>query len=102
MFSLVFPSCRWRAGDLDRPTGRLPSQLALARVRRGARVGLLTDAFSLPEFVHAVLTGMATGATAGEVHFEPTSRMADVKVPSDVEMNWLSVEQSKLQGQIAE
>jgi maltose alpha-D-glucosyltransferase/alpha-amylase len=78
----------------DRAAGRLPSQLALARVRRGARVGLLTDAFALPEFVQAILTGMATGVHNGAIHFEPTSRMAEISVPADVEMNWLSVEQS--------
>ena len=38
----------------DRQTGPLPTQLALARVRRGARVGLLTDAFALPEFAGGV------------------------------------------------
>ena len=48
----------------ERPTGPLPTQLALARVRRGARVGLLTDAFALPEFAQAVMarTGDAAGA----------------------------------------
>ncbi|HEY7576860.1 MAG TPA: maltose alpha-D-glucosyltransferase [Acetobacteraceae bacterium] len=78
----------------DRQTGPLPVQLALARVRRGGRVGLLTDAFALPEFANAVLAGLAAGDRDGEVRFEPTSRMADVAVPPDVEMNWLSVEQS--------
>ncbi len=46
----------------DRQTGPLPAQLALARVRRGARVGLLTDAFSLPEFASGVLAGLAGNA----------------------------------------
>ena len=31
----------------DEPAGALPGQLALARVRRGRRTGLLTDAFAL-------------------------------------------------------
>ena len=44
----------------DRQTGPLPTQLALARVRRGARVGLLTDAFALPDFANAVLAGLAS------------------------------------------
>ena len=46
----------------DQQTGPLPTQLALARVRRGARVGLLTDAFSLPDFASAVLAGLASVA----------------------------------------
>ncbi|MEJ0019840.1 MAG: maltose alpha-D-glucosyltransferase [Acetobacteraceae bacterium] len=78
----------------DRQTGPLPSQLALARVRRGPRVGLLTDAFSLPEFASAILTGLAQGTRAGEINFEPTSRMAETTVAPDAEMKWLSVEQS--------
>jgi maltose alpha-D-glucosyltransferase / alpha-amylase len=78
----------------DRQTGPLPLQLALARVRRGPRVGLLTDAFALPELANAVLAGLASGAHAGEIRFEPTSRMADTPIPPDAEMKWLSVEQS--------
>ena len=63
----------------DRQTGPLPAQLALARVRRGARVGLLTDAFALPEFASAILTGLGERARqAGEIRFEPTSRMAEI------------------------
>ena len=74
----------------ERPTGPLPAQLALARVRRGARVGLLTDGFALPEFARAVMAGLADGTTiatqAGEIRFEPTSRMAETTVPPDAEM----------------
>ncbi len=82
----------------DRPTGPLPTQLALARVRRGARVGLLTDGFALPELAQAIMAGLRDAASvntdAGEIRFEPTSRMADVVVPPDAEINWLSAEQS--------
>jgi maltose alpha-D-glucosyltransferase / alpha-amylase len=78
----------------DQQTGPLPAQLALARVRRGARVGLLTDAFSLSDFAHAVLAGLTTGGQAGEIRFEPTSRMAETVVAPDTDVSWLSVEQS--------
>jgi maltose alpha-D-glucosyltransferase/alpha-amylase len=78
----------------DQQTGPLPTQLALARVRRGSRVGLLTDAFAVADLPTAVLNGLANATTAGEIHFEPTSRMADVVVAPDLEMQWLSVEQS--------
>ena len=78
----------------DQQTGPLPTQLAIARVRHGARVGLLTDAFSLPDFANTVLAGLAASAQAGEIRFEPTSRMAETVVAPDVEMKWLSVEQS--------
>jgi maltose alpha-D-glucosyltransferase/alpha-amylase len=76
----------------------LPAQLALARVRRGAKVGLLTDAFALPAFPIAVLAGLAEEEILvtdnGMIRFEPTSRMADIKVPDGVEMQWISAEQS--------
>ena len=78
----------------DRQPGPLPAQLALARVRRGARVGLLTDGFSLPEFANSILTGLATNAQTGELRFESTSRMAETVVPPDAEMKWLTAEQS--------
>ncbi len=76
----------------------LPAQLALARVRRGAKVGLLTDAFVLPAFPLAVLAGLAEEEVlvidSGVIRFEPTSRMAEINVPDGVEMQWISAEQS--------
>ena len=76
----------------------LQSQLALARVRRGAIVGLLTDAFALPAFPRVVLAGLArndiVATDRGTIRFEPTARMADIGVPDGVEMNWVSAEQS--------
>jgi maltose alpha-D-glucosyltransferase/alpha-amylase len=83
-------------GDTTAPP--LPTQLALARVRRGAKVGLLTDAFALPAFPRGVLAGLAQKdiivMDRGMIRFEPTSRMAAITVPDDVEMNWISAEQS--------
>ncbi len=82
----------------DQPTNALATQLALARVRHGARVGLLTDAFALSPLAHGVMSGLAHGrdvkTDAGIIRFEPTSRMHDISVPPDVELNWLSAEQS--------
>jgi maltose alpha-D-glucosyltransferase/alpha-amylase len=82
----------------DGPPNALAAQLALARVRRGARVGLLTDAFALPELAHGVMSGLARARVvhteAGDVSFEPTSRMREINLPPDVELNWLSAEQS--------
>ena len=83
-------------GDTTAPP--LPTQLALTRVRRGAKVGLLTDAFALPAFPLAILAGLAQrdiiAIDRGMIRFEPTSRIADISVPDDVEMNWVSAEQS--------
>ena len=82
----------------DEPTAALPSQLALARVRRGSRVGLLTDGFAVPSFVHAVIRGFnesrRIATDDGEIGFEPTERMRDVSIAPDATINWLSAEQS--------
>ena len=82
----------------DGTAAPLPTQLALARVRRGAQVGLLTDAFALPSFPLAVLAGLAKADVIamdrGTVRFEPTSRMAEISAPADVDMDWISAEQS--------
>ncbi|HEY5302205.1 MAG TPA: maltose alpha-D-glucosyltransferase, partial [Acetobacteraceae bacterium] len=76
----------------------LPGQLALARVRRVSRVGLLTDGFALPDFVHALMHGFAEDARVpadgGEIRFEPTEQMRDITLTADAEMTWLSAEQS--------
>ena len=82
----------------DAATPPLPTQLALARVRRGAKVGLLTDAFALPAFPRGVLAGLVQqdniAMDHGVIRFLPTSQIADITVPNDVEMHWISAEQS--------
>jgi maltose alpha-D-glucosyltransferase / alpha-amylase len=76
----------------------LPAQLALARVRKVSRVGLLTDAFTLPAFAHVTVAGFSRSlclpAGEGEIRFEPTDRMQAVQVAPDAEIKWLSAEQS--------
>ena len=60
----------------DEPAVALPSQLALARVRRGRRTGLLTDAFALPSFAHRMLAGFVAATCIetpeGTIVFEAT------------------------------
>jgi maltose alpha-D-glucosyltransferase/alpha-amylase len=76
----------------------LPQQLALARVRRGRRVGFLTDAFALDALPRAVLRGLAREAalplSAGEIRFLPTARFAATSFPAEPEIRRLSAEQS--------
>jgi maltose alpha-D-glucosyltransferase/alpha-amylase len=75
----------------------LARQLALANVRRGPRLGVLTDAFAIPAFAHALLELLARGATlpttAGELRFrrEPQANLRD---DAGVPLRWLSAEQS--------
>ena len=83
----------------DEPSAALPSQLALARVRRGRRVGLLTDAFSLPGFARQMLVSLADGARIdtpeGQIVFEPAPDKVEVlRRPADAPVMWLTAEQS--------
>ncbi|HEY0844263.1 MAG TPA: maltose alpha-D-glucosyltransferase [Noviherbaspirillum sp.] len=76
----------------------LPHQLALARVRRGRHVGLLTDAFVLDSFAFAILELLRGNATIpaedGEVRFLPTDALSDVAVGQEPNVRRLSGEQS--------
>jgi maltose alpha-D-glucosyltransferase/alpha-amylase len=83
----------------DEPTAALPSQLALARVRRGRRVGLLTDAFSLAIFARRMLEALANGdridTPEGQIVFEPMPDKVEVlRRPADAQVMWLTAEQS--------
>jgi maltose alpha-D-glucosyltransferase/alpha-amylase len=76
----------------------LAQQLALARVRRGRRVGFLTDAFATDALPLAVLRALAEAAVrplaAGEIRFLPTARLAEIEFPPAPEIRRLSAEQS--------
>ncbi len=83
----------------DEQASALPSQLALARVRRGRRIGLLTDAFAVPEFARGMLAAMASGVTLegpeGKIVFEPTPDKVELlQRPADSQVIWLTAEQS--------
>jgi maltose alpha-D-glucosyltransferase/alpha-amylase len=76
----------------------LPQQLALARVRRGRQVGLITDAFTLEPFIRAVIKGMqdktALPTDDGELRFQQTSKLAALGLNDESEVRYLSAEQS--------
>jgi maltose alpha-D-glucosyltransferase / alpha-amylase len=82
----------------DETSSPLPQQLALARIRRGRRMGVLTDAFAVDGLTQGVLARLREGATialpGGEIRFLPTSRLADVSVPEGAEIRRFSAEQS--------
>ncbi len=82
----------------DESTPPLPQQLALARVRRGRRVGLLTDAFSLGTLPRTLFSALKAGQTLpcpdGTIEFRATSKITDVEVSKTPELRHLSVEQS--------
>jgi maltose alpha-D-glucosyltransferase/alpha-amylase len=76
----------------------LAQQLALARVRLIRRVGLVTDAFAVDEFAHAVLANLLAGSriplAKGELRFQPTSIASAVQMPDQPEIRRFSAEQS--------
>ncbi|WP_296396678.1 maltose alpha-D-glucosyltransferase [Reyranella sp.] len=83
----------------DEQSAALPQQLALARVRRGRRVGFLTDAFALPEFAQGMLRRMRTGerldvADSTVVFESPPEAAAVLDLPADAAVQWLTAEQS--------
>jgi maltose alpha-D-glucosyltransferase / alpha-amylase len=82
----------------DGLTDPLPQQLALARVRRGRRVGFLTDAFAVDALPVAVMRALAVSAVRrlanGEIRFLSTPRLAETDIPRVPEIRRLSVEQS--------
>ena len=82
----------------DGLTDALPQQLALTRVRRGRRVGFLTDAFAVDALPLAVMRALAASAVQplanGEIRFLPTARLAEIDLPTEPEIRRLSAEQS--------
>jgi maltose alpha-D-glucosyltransferase/alpha-amylase len=72
--------------------------LALARVRRGSRLGVLTDAFALDALAEGMLYGLRHESKIrlpnGALRFLPTSRLASVTIPESVEIRRISAEQS--------
>jgi maltose alpha-D-glucosyltransferase/alpha-amylase len=83
----------------DEQNAALPGQLAIARVRRGRRIGLLTDAFALTPFALQMLAALADGmsieTSEGSIVFEPTPEKVDVlRCKPDAAVMWLTAEQS--------
>lgn len=78
----------------------LPQQLALSRVRRTHQVGLITDAFVLEPFIHAVMQAcedglrLPCGDGEGELRFECTEQLAGLALDEESEVRYLSAEQS--------
>ena len=83
----------------DEPQAALPNQLALARIRRGRRTGLLTDAFSLPAFAHHILAALSerihVETPDGNIAFEASDGAEEtLRRPETAAVLWLTAEQS--------
>ena len=84
------------------PVAALPQQYALARVRRGAELGLATDAFSVPEFALALLENIRgdlkvpfeTSRGRFMMYFQGEPALKNVEWPIDMAIEWFQGEQS--------
>ena len=73
---------------------RLAGGLALARVRRGRQVGLLTDGFAVPDFARSVVAAMQGDVTTGTGDEALAFSSDGLDVEADAELEWLTAEQS--------
>ncbi|HZX18065.1 MAG TPA: maltose alpha-D-glucosyltransferase [Pseudomonas sp.] len=84
----------------------LPQQLALARLRRGRHVELLTDAFSLPAFSLQVLRLLRSNTVlrsdAGEIQFRAEPALLEGAQVDEAQVTLLSTEQSNSSALIAD
>ncbi|CAG9178908.1 maltose alpha-D-glucosyltransferase [Cupriavidus respiraculi] len=86
--------------DHDAPgagISQLAHGLSMARVRKGARVGLATDGFVVERFARETIAALRDGrtlqTTRGPIHFRGEPGLAGLDLEHD-EVQWLSAEQS--------
>jgi maltose alpha-D-glucosyltransferase/alpha-amylase len=81
----------------------LVQQLALTRVRRGRRVGYLTDAFAVDGLARGLMSGLRRAVhkgaqidlpDGGKLMFRPTSLVKNLRLPENAEVHRVSAEQS--------
>jgi maltose alpha-D-glucosyltransferase/alpha-amylase len=82
----------------DQVATALPQQLALARVRRGPRVGVMTDAYALDSFIRRLMELLQSDARidtpVGQLRFARTSRMESITLAPDMLIRRSQTEQS--------
>jgi maltose alpha-D-glucosyltransferase / alpha-amylase len=82
----------------DQLATALPQQLALARVRRGPHVGLVTDAYSLDPFIRRLMELLQSDArietSSGQLRFVRTARMDGITLAPDMPIRRSQTEQS--------
>ena len=90
----LLPLAQVEEAEAAKPAG----QLALARLRQGARIGLLTDACATDAFPRAVLAALRAGrrlmTAAGEIRFQPAPGLAALSLPAMPEIHRIGAEQS--------
>jgi maltose alpha-D-glucosyltransferase/alpha-amylase len=82
----------------DQVATALPQQLALARVRRGPNVGLMTDAYALDPFIRRVMELLQSDAridtNTGQLRFARTLRLEGITLAPDMPIRRPQTEQS--------
>lgn len=79
-------------------TSSLSQQLALARVRKGPRIGLLTDAFSIDDFAYTLVENLRQQKTLdcndGKIHFRSSEAFRALQWNPDYNLRRPTAEQS--------
>jgi maltose alpha-D-glucosyltransferase/alpha-amylase len=83
----------------DAPSNPFEAPLAIGRVRRGRRVGLLTDAFASPVLPRAMIRGLKTSAvvelaSGGRILCRPTRALEAANLDDGAEIHWPGAEQT--------
>ncbi|HSC68264.1 MAG TPA: maltose alpha-D-glucosyltransferase [Cellvibrio sp.] len=82
----------------DSQAGTLSQQLAVARLRQKRTVGLLTDAFTLPDFSRKVIRKLRDHQIEpvedGEIHYVPTALLREYEEKPDEEINLVATKQA--------
>jgi maltose alpha-D-glucosyltransferase/alpha-amylase len=80
----------------------MTQQYALARVRRGGEIGMITDAYTLPAFIHALIKGLRQQLEIPIPHAKPPAvlrflgepELETLKLSDQTEITWFTGEQS--------
>ncbi|NSZ18830.1 maltose alpha-D-glucosyltransferase [Agrobacterium vitis] len=76
----------------------LAQQLAFARVRKGRRVGFLTDGFAMQSMARGVIRALrersSISSKSGSIDFIGTEQLDGIELSDDMQVKWLSAEQS--------
>ena len=79
-------------------TSNLSQQLALARARRGPRIGLLTDAFSLDDFAYTLIDRLKQETVLkcanGQIHFHSSDAFKELALNAEIKLRRPTAEQS--------
>ncbi|MBV8977669.1 MAG: maltose alpha-D-glucosyltransferase [Alphaproteobacteria bacterium] len=76
----------------DQPSSPFEAALALSRVRRHARIGLLTDGFATARFARAILSGLTEGRGDTGLRFRAAPALTEIAADAPIE--WPGAEQS--------